>query len=221
MEFGEESVTNIPHQAEKTIPIKPQVPGAEDVAKDQQGQKTDLPTGEDLNRLLERAVKGDATVLPQLRRLLDESPELWRGYGDLALQARSSWVQLAAGSNLLMDECLTRKAAEMRQEVAGETPSPLEQLLADRVVVCWLQASFYDGLIAQTRENTPAKVRLLQQQQDASHRRYLAAIKMLATVRKLVTPARSPIEIATKLGGERSGLRLRQAPVEDGVPIEN
>jgi hypothetical protein len=60
----------------------------------------------------------DATALPQLRRLLDESLELWRGYGDLALQARSSWIQLAAGQNL--DECLTRRAAELRKEVAGD-----------------------------------------------------------------------------------------------------
>jgi hypothetical protein len=149
------------------------------------------------------------------------SPEMWQGYGDLALQARCSWVQLAAGSNLLMDECLTRKAAEMRKDLAGETPSPLEQLLADRVVVGWLQVSSYDSLIAQTRETTPAKVRMLQQQYDGAHRRYLAAIKTLATVRKLLPPARSPVEIATKLGGQRSGLRLRQAPMEEGVPIEN
>jgi hypothetical protein len=64
-------------------------------------------------------------------------------------------------------------------------------------------------------------MKLLQHQQDAAHRRYLAAIKTLATVRKLLTPARSPFEIATKLAGERSGLRLRQAPVAEGVPIEN
>jgi hypothetical protein len=40
-------------------------------------------------------------------------------------------------------------------------------------------------------------------------------------VRKLPTPARSPIEIASKLAGERCGLRARQTPVEEGVPIEN
>lgn len=164
---------------------------------------------------------GDASVLPQLRRLLEESPERWRGYGDLALQARSSWIQLASGQNLLMDECLTRKAVELRKEVAGKTSSPLEQLLADRAVVCWLQVSYYDNLIAQTREFTPAKVRMLQQKQDGAHRRYLSAIKTLATVRKLLTPSQSPVEIATKLAGERSGLRLRQAPVEAGVPVEN
>jgi hypothetical protein len=105
--------------------------------------------------------------------------------------------------------------------VAGETPSPLEQLLVDRVVVCWLQVSYYDSLIAQTCDSTPARFRLLQQHHDGAHRRYLAAIKTLATVRKLLTPSRSPVEIATKLAGERSGLRLRQISVESGVPVAN
>ena len=186
-----------------------------------QTQKCESSADDDMARLLERATKGDATVLPKLRRLLDESPELWRGYGDLALQARASWIQLAAGPNLLLDECLTRKVVELRKEVAGDSPSPLEQLLTDRVVVCWLQVSYYDNLIAQTREYTPAKARMLQQQHDGAHRRYLTAIKTLANVRKLLTPSRSPVEIATKLAGERSGLRLRQAPVEAGVPVAN
>ena len=139
----------------------------------------------------------------------------------MAAQARASWIQLATGPNLLLDECLTRKVVELQKELAGETPSPLEQLLVDRVVVCWLQVSFYDGLVAQTREYTPAKARMLQLQHDGAHRRYLAAMKTLAIVRKLLTPSRSPVEIATKLAGERSGLRVRQAPVEAGVPVAN
>jgi len=171
--------------------------------------------------LLERAEKGDATVLPRLRRLLDDSPEIWRGYGNLALQACGSWVKLAAGSNLLLAESLMRKAAELRAEVTGSSPSPLEQLLAERVTACWLQVSYYESIIAQTREYTPAKMRMLQQQHAAAHRYYLAAMKTLATVRKLLTPPRSPIEIASKLAGERSGLRLREAPVAASVPVEN
>jgi hypothetical protein len=186
-----------------------------------QTEKRETPAGEDVDRLLERARKGDATVLPQLRRLLDASPEFWRGYGNLASQVRASWVQLAAGPNLLLAESLMRKAEELRTEVAGASPSPLEQLLAERVVACWLQVSFYDGQVAQTREYTPAKAQILQNQRDAAQRNYLAAIKTLATVRKLLTPSRSPVEIATKLAGERSGLRLRDAPVEAGVPVAN
>ena len=191
------------------------------MSQEHQTEKPETTANADLAELLSRAEKGDATVLPQLPRLLDESPELWRGYGDLASQARASWVQLAAGSNLLLAESLMRKAVELLKEVAGASPSPLEHLLAERVVVCWLQVSYYDAVIAQIREYTPAKARILQLQHDAAHRRYLASMKTLATVRKLVMPPRSPIEIASKLAGERSGLRLREAPVAAGVPVEN
>jgi hypothetical protein len=93
--------------------------------------------------------------------------------------------------------------------------------LAERVVACWLQVSFYDSQVAQIREYKPAQGRMLQQQLDGAKRRYQAAVKALATVRKLLTPARSPLEIATKLSGERSGLRLRQSLVEAGVPVAN
>ncbi|HEY7428464.1 MAG TPA: hypothetical protein VH682_29800 [Gemmataceae bacterium] len=186
-----------------------------------QTEKHETPAGENVDRLLERAKKGDATVLPQLRRLIDASPTFWHGYGDLALQARASWVQLTAGPNLILLEGLMRKAAELTKEVAGASPSPLEQLLAERVAVCWLQVSYYDSVVAQTQEFTPAKARILQKQHDAAQRHYLAAIKTLATVRKLLTPSRSPVEIASKLAGERSGLRLREAPVEAGVPVAN
>ena len=88
-------------------------------------------------------------------------------------------------------------------------------------MACLLQVSVYGSQIAQILEYTPAQGRMLQHQLDCAHRRYQTAIKTLATVRKLSTPSRSPVEIASKLAGERSGLRLRQAPVEVGVPVAN
>lgn len=183
--------------------------------------KSETPAGAELSRLLERARLGDAAVLPALRQFLERTPELWRDYGDLAAQVRAVWVRLASGPDLLRVECLTRQLDALAAEVAGASPTPLERLLAERVAICWLQVSYYDGLLTQSKESPPAQVRQLRQQLDAAHRRYLTAIKMLATVRKLLTPARSPVEIATKLAGERAGLRSREAPVEAGVPVAN
>jgi hypothetical protein len=198
---------------------KGRVKGEAHVNENPQTNKNENAAGEEIVRLLERAEKGDATVLPQLRRLLEESPALRRGYGDLASQARAAWVKLAAGSNGLMAECVEQKAAELRREVAGDSPSPLEQLLADRVVVCWLQTSFYDGVIAQTSESSSARLGELQKQHQNAHRRFLTAIKTLARVRKWLTPSKSPVETSCKRTGKPSGLRLRKAPGMDGVPV--
>jgi hypothetical protein len=184
-------------------------------------EKTETASNKELTQLLQRARQGDATVLPALGKLLDDTPALWRHYGDLAAQVRTLWVQQVSGQDLLLAESLTRQLAALMTEVAGASPAPLERLLAERVAICWLQVSYYDGLLTQTRESPPAQVRHLRQQQDAAHRRCLSAIKTLATVRKVLTPARSPIDIASKLAGERAGARLREAPVEAGVPIAN
>jgi hypothetical protein len=183
--------------------------------------KSETADNEELARLLERARQGDATVLPALRQFLDETPALWRDYGDLAAKVRTLWVELVSGRNLLLAESLTRQLAALTTEMAGASPSPTERLLAERVAICWLQVSYYDGLLTQTKECSPAQARLLRQQQDAAHRRYLSASKTLASVRKLLTPARSPLEIARQLAGARSELRLRGAPVEAGVPVHN
>jgi hypothetical protein len=191
------------------------------VSNNPQTEKNETPSSEDVAQLLERAEKGDVTVLPLLRRLLDESPEIWRGYGDLSLQAQGALVKLAGGDNLLMCESLMRQMAALKAELMGESSSPLEKLLAGRVAACWLQTAYYDALVAQNQKCTLAQTKLLLQQQEAAHRRHLSAVKTLATLRKLLTPPRSPVEIATKLAGERSGLRLREAPVAEGVPISN
>jgi hypothetical protein len=86
-----------------------------------------------LARLLERAERGDATVLPVLRRVLDESPAMWQGYGDLALQAQGFFVRLASCNNLMLCESLLRKLSAMKSELMGQSPSAAEMLLADRI----------------------------------------------------------------------------------------
>jgi hypothetical protein len=173
----------------------------------------------ELAELLKRAEAGDLAVLPALRQVLTDNPELWQGYGDLAAQAEGALIRVAAGSNLLLTESLLCKLADLRQELGGESPSPLERLLIERVVACWLQVSYYDTLLVQARESSPARLKMLQGFQDAAHRRHLSAIKTLATVRKLLRPPLSPVDVATRLAGERPPVRLHKAPV--GVPVEN
>lgn len=76
-----------------------------------------------------------------------------------------------------------------RAELLGPDPSPLERLLVDRILVCWLQvqAADRDCLAA---EKLPAKqADYRQRTRDRAHRRLLSAVKTLATVRKLALPA--------------------------------
>jgi hypothetical protein len=160
-------------------------------------------------------------LLPDLRAALDANPHIWEQYANLALQAEASLVRLAAGTNLLLAEGLLRKLHALKAELAGESPSPLVKLLAERVSACWLQVSYYDALLAQAAGASEARLKMLQRERDAAHRRQLSAVKTLATVRKLLVPSPSPVQIATRLGREKAPLRLHEPSPMCGAPVEN
>jgi len=130
-------------------------------------------------------------------------------------------ITLAAGTNLLLAESLLHKTEAMRAALAGPEASPLERLLAARVVLCWLQTSCFDVQIIQARDGNPARLKLLLHHLESAHRRQLSAVKMLATIQKLLAPAASPVQIASQLGGKRQRSRLRVTAPAEGVPVEN
>jgi hypothetical protein len=176
---------------------------------------------DELAQLLKKAEQGDRSVLPQLREALDRNEDLWRGFGDLASHAEASLILLAAGPNLLLSESLQRKLRALKKELGGESPSPLERLLVERATATWLQVSYYDALLAQAKGANEARLKMLQTQQDAAHRRHLTALKTLATVRKLLTPTPAPVEIATRLDRGKPGVRRGSVAVAGAVPVQN
>jgi hypothetical protein len=176
---------------------------------------------ERLARLLKRAEQGDRDVLPELRQDLDSDPNLWRHYGDLALHAEASLIKLAAGTNLLLAEALQRKLHAMKNELASESASPLERLLVQRVTATWLQVSYFDAVTAQAGPSSEARSKIIQREQDGAHRRHLTALKTLATVRKLLRPAPSPVEIASRLDRSGQTSRCDRVAIAGTVPVGN
>jgi hypothetical protein len=177
---------------------------------------------EQLQRLVQRAEQGDETVLPELRAALDANPWLWERYGDLAQQSQAAWLQLIAGSNLLLQESTRRKAEQLRAELAGPGPSPLERLLVERVVACWLQTNYADASYAQLKGNGPAQHTAALRRQNAAQQRYLQAMRALATIRKLLRPAPSPLDLAMRPVPEQPAGRLAGASVAaEGDPVLN
>jgi hypothetical protein len=180
---------------------------------------------ERLERLVKRAEQNDESALPELRAALDANPWVWQRYGDLALQSQAAWLQLIAGQNLMLRESVERKAAQMRAELAGPGPSPLERLLVERVVACWLQTQYADTIYAQTQEASPAQHNALLKRQAGAQHRYLQAIKILATVRKLLKPAVSPVDLALcplpEGRPQPTSRHSRLQTAAEGVPVIN
>jgi hypothetical protein len=86
------------------------------------------------------------------------------------------------------EESLIAKAASLRAELAGPNSSPLNRLLVERVIACWLQVYYADAIVGATEQCTFAQGDYNQRQQDRAHRRFLSAIKTLATVCRLALP---------------------------------
>jgi hypothetical protein len=182
-------------------------------------------TLERLQTLVQRAEQGDESALPTLRAALDANPWIWERYGDLAQQSQAAWLQLIAGPNLLLRESVERKTEQLRAELAGPGPSPLERLLVERVIACWLQVQYADAAYAQQTSPSPGQHTAALKRQAGSHQRYLHAIKTLATVRKLLKPALSPVDLALRPIAESRPAKAykhpRLRPAAEALPVAN
>ena len=150
------------------------------------------PPGGAFLALVKREDAGDAAARAEVRRVHDELPELWRITGDLADQAARAWMTTAMGKKRRTAvEATERMAADLRQQLAGPDAPPLERLLAERAVVCWLQLNYVDTILAQRLGGdglSRGQIEMYQDWLDRAQKRYLAALKTLAQVRKLLVP---------------------------------
>jgi hypothetical protein len=145
-------------------------------------------TVEKLRTLMEKAKGGDEQAAFDLRNLLDESPDLaWRFIKGPAKMAESALIdEFTKDEDLSAKELLKHQLESMRIEVAGENSSPLERLLAERVVATWLQVQLFDAYYAfGMQSGTIRQDEFRQKRLDRAHRRHLSAIRTLAQVRKM------------------------------------
>jgi hypothetical protein len=180
---------------------------------------------EELISLVRRAeAEGDA-VLPEVRSFFDEHPDVATRLGDVAASARLALADLAAAGSTVHIEAILRRAAALEAQLAGESAAPLERLLAGHVGTCWLAACEAEITAANARGAAPPRANFLDQRRDRAGRRLEGAVKTLALVRKLLRPAVSPLDIATRQAtGRRAGARQnrrQEVPVAAGVPVTN
>jgi hypothetical protein len=182
----------------------------------------------DFLHVLCAAEAGDPSSIPLLRDLLDKHPCLWRKAGDLTRHVEDLLLGMIAGQSLFTREAALRHLKVMRADLSESSPSPLEKLLIDRVCVCWLQVHAADiAGVNMTNFDTLRR-------QNASQTRYLAAIRQLAVVRRLLRPAPSALDLLKVPVSEtrtdsrqklRGGSRLKAEDAEDprleGVRVDN
>src|SRR3712207_1381446 len=161
-------------------------------------------TVEKLQDLLRLAEKGQEDAVPEIRQILNEHPGLaWR-FVDVAHIAEDALIEaMTEEGDLAAKELIRCQLEAMREQIAGENPSPLERLLAERIVATWLQIQLFEGLytsgMSKKSSMTIAQGSFHQKRLNQTYRRHLSAIRELAQMRKLLKGASiTQINIAEK-----------------------
>ena len=128
-----------------------------------------------------------------LRKMLTETPALWRKCGDIAEQAMLHTVQKVQANEALKSS-LTMGLDVIKDDLGYQNAPALERLLIDHVVMCWLRMGLteyqYTSLTIGESVTLPVGD-YWERRLGAAQRRYLRACETLARVRKLTrrTPA--------------------------------
>jgi hypothetical protein len=150
--------------------------------------KAKLPVRRDeVIDVFSRASKGDQTALPRLREIvaMDPATMIRVAGGELADQVETAMIQKLVVDNLTGATAIELKMEAIRSELAPPDAPPLERLLAERVAICWLDVHSWDLWHARAGGISLEKADHFQRMRDRTHRRYMSALKALATVRKL------------------------------------
>ena len=135
-----------------------------------------------------RAEAGDPAALAEVKKLFDRPGAADLLGGNVAAEALRLLVEQHAGKNHVVRAAVTHRVEALRAELSGASPSPLERLLVDRVVLTWLHLHHLESQYAGRESMSLPLAAHYQKCMSVAQKRYLAAIKGLADVRRLALP---------------------------------
>jgi hypothetical protein len=144
-----------------------------------------------LKDLARRANARDTAALAELRAFLDEHPEVAATIGNLGRLAEDAYLRLLSGEDVLAREADKHQLSQLKADLAGEHPTPLERLLVDLVAVNHLAVQYSLAAGAApglTLVVAQAHAKLAEIEQ----RRLLQAMRTLATLRALLPQGLAP-----------------------------
>jgi hypothetical protein len=139
--------------------------------------------------------------LDELRSILEANPAFWQFAGDLVRITEQTWIDRIARGDLVFGQSMRRRVELLKTELAGDEATPLEKLLAAQIALHWL-ASQQELMCEGLGDGEAIKVTELRlKRAESTSRRFLAASKTLAAIRRL-----------------RSGLRVEIHSTTEAVP---
>lgn len=159
-------------------------------------QKLIDQTSVDLSNYVVAANRGDKSALTKLRTELagNRAIELIESIGNLANQVEYCSLK-KLGDQEGAKAVIREKLGRMRIELGWPTSNAMERLLIERIVQNWLQLHLIEMLNGQADGRTPKQVAYDEERAVRAERRYLNAIKALATIRKLDLPLQIDVSL--------------------------
>lgn len=134
-----------------------------------------------------KAAKGDKSVLPAIDEFL-RNPAAVQLWGDVGRQVL---VKLAHkySDGLAHQQAFVRFASDLRTRLAGENPSALETLLAERVVLSWAFLNWADAVYVSSCDKLTLKQSEFHIKRiELANRNLMTAVKTLAKVQRRNVP---------------------------------
>jgi hypothetical protein len=166
-------------------------------SQEEQRERRDLL--DELKGYIEAAHNGNEEAIAHMEQALELIPSIARKWGNLNLMVERGFIERTATNDPVVQKSVKVTLENMREELAGPNPSPLELLGAERVASCWLQLHYAELIYNQELPNLSLEQDAYHQKRlDRLHRRYLSAMRSLAQVRKLLKPKVAQINIGEK-----------------------
>jgi hypothetical protein len=168
-------------RARTKAPILEEPPAAPIAAREEPQAK--------MRRVMDGMRKKDASpaLREEFREMLDSAPDLALIYGNLSITARNFMVSYFENIPI-MEESIKARLKQIRKELTGSDPLPVEALLADAVVLAY-QDYFTFATIYGQQTSKSFQVSEMEQWERilaSKEGRYLRAIETLARVRRLL-----------------------------------
>lgn len=150
-----------------------------------------LEDRERLQDAVKRANQGDQEAVAWVRQFLDANPDIWRRIGDLARIAERAWIELLTNKDVLAAEAIQRQLNQLKTDLLGENPGPIEKLLGDEVVATYLETRFLQTLAADSPAKTASGTNEWLKRAESAQKRHLASVRSLVEIRKLLQRSES------------------------------
>lgn len=130
--------------------------------------------------LREQSSRGDREAAAALLPFLDAHPQLQDRLGDLSRLALNQWLELVGGRDAVAVRATHGKVMQLVDSLRQDATDPLEELLARRAGLLWLQVHYFDIQLAQSTSRTEQEQEFLAKRQRTTDQAYATAIQALS-----------------------------------------